>query len=107
MITAQSRIEQAVLRQINRFGGVLITLLPRNVSVWATIDRLNKPVSQVESEIVVQGTVGITAYIEKRLLNDPPEENEIVVESNGATHQVGEVKDLGFRWALSCISEPG
>lgn len=105
-MNAQQRIEEATLRQINRVGGVLITLLPRNISVWANLDRINKPVQQVSSAITVQGNVGITVYIQKRLLNDPPEENEIVQESNGDTHLVGEVKDLGFRWALSCISQP-
>lgn len=106
-MTAQERIEQTIGRAINRTGGVLVTLMPRNVSVWANIDRVNKPPSNVASDIVVQGNVGVTIFIQKHLLNDPPEENEYIVESNGASHTIGEVKDLGFRWQLLCSSQPG
>jgi hypothetical protein len=106
-MNAQQRIEKTVLRQINRVGGELLTLLPRNVSVWASVDRINSSPNKVSSDITVQGEVGVTIYIQKRLLNDPPEEGEFVQEANGTQHTIGEVKDLGFRWQLSCLSTPG
>jgi len=105
-MTAQERIEAVSLRQINRSGGVLVTILPRNVSVWASIDRTNNTPGKVESEIVVQGEVGITVFIQKRLLNLTPKCGEYIQESNGASHTIGEVKDLGQRWQLTCSSKP-
>jgi hypothetical protein len=60
----------------------------------------------MQSEIVIQGDVGITAYIMKRNLNLPPKVGEYILESNGDTHTIGTVKDLGQRWQVECSSEP-
>jgi hypothetical protein len=103
---AVDRITQAAIRSLDRIGGELLTLQPRNVTAWGMIDRVNKPPGKVESEISVQGNVGVTVYFAKRNLNVAPQVGEYVEESNGDKHMIGEIKDLGYRWQCLCSSEP-
>lgn len=105
-MTAQERIASAALRTLGRVGGVLVTLKPRNISVYAQIDRVNKVPGRVESEVDYQSIAGVTVYILKRNLNDPPKATEYIEESDGTRHTIGEVKDLGQRWQCICSSEP-
>ena len=103
-MTIQERIEQATCRIIGKVGAALITLKPRNVSVWANIDRVNKPFNKADAEAVFQGDAGLTVYIQKRHLNSAPKIGEIIEESSGAEHRIGVVKDLGQRWQCLCES---
>lgn len=91
---------------MHRVGAKLVTLKPRNISVWVMLDRSNHAFGKVESEISIQGNVGITVYIQKQNLTLAPELGEIIEESNGDQHVIGEIKDLGFRWQCFCSSEP-
>lgn len=103
-MTIQERIEQQAGRVIGRIGGVFVTIKPRNITVQANIDRLNKPFAKVESEVHFQGELGVSVFIQKRLLNTAPKIGEIIAESSGAEHRIGIVKDLGQRWQCLCES---
>jgi hypothetical protein len=105
-MTAQERIANATLSQSERVGGVWVTILPRNITCLAQIDRINKPFGKVESEIVMQGENGLTVYIVKARLNTAPAVGELIQESNGDQHVIGQVKDLGQRWQIFCESSP-
>lgn len=108
MIAAIRRIESAAAKAIGRVADELLTLKPRNdgTIVRGTIDRTNRSPDKYESDIETQGNVGVTIYIQKRYLTDPPRPGEYFEEENGDTHFCGEVKDLGYRWQISCSSEP-
>src|SRR5688500_6735127 len=95
-MTALDRVAKASCNTVNRFAGEWVTLLTsvNPITVRANIDRVNKPFAKVDSEISVQGEVGVTVYIMKRHLNAAPRMGMIVEESDETQHTIGEVKDL-------------
>jgi hypothetical protein len=108
MIAAIRRIEAAATKALGRIADELLTLQPRGggTIVRGTIDRTNRSPDKYESEINTQGDVGVTIYIQKRYLTAPPKAGEYFEETNGDTHIVGDIKDLGDRWQVFCSSEP-
>lgn len=101
-MTAQDRAATAGLGVLDRVGGFTVTILPDNISVRCQIDRMNNPAGKAFAEIDIQSSAGVMVYIRKKDYAGPPRLNQLVQESNGKTHRVGLVKDLGLRWQLHC-----
>lgn len=110
-MTAVERIQKAAGKAIRRVASSVVTLLDGTedgVLSRATIDRVNKPFNKVDSEMQVQGNVGVTIYFDKDDLTIPLRVGMLVQESDAdeTKHRIGEIKDLGWRFQCFCESEP-